>query len=250
MILFLSLSIGCALFEKQTSPQGEDPEIDDLDQDTDASTADSGETDDPVDDSGDSDQEDDSGSGTSDDSGGDTQDDSGSSSTGDPATDLANSIDCDGEYSDVGEPDEQECFTGFLQCGDVIASNTGDGGSTFFDAELYQDWYAMASNNSDYSSPERVYYLLHPGTGTVQVSVKSPCENTDLWYFKTYDDDFGECPYETCSPCRNDNDHSGKNSFQDDVVDMFDTSSSGSYMIVVESQSGDDAPFVLSVTCP
>ena len=176
MILFLSLSIGCALFEKQTSPQGDDPEIEDLTSDTDAATAGSGDTNNG-DDSGDT----------------NSGDDSGSSSTGDPATDLANSIDCNGEYSDVGEPDEQECYTGFLQCGDVIASNTGGGGSTFFDAELYQDWYAMASNDSDYSSSERVYYLLHPGTGTVQVTVKSPCENTDVWYFKTYDDDYGEC---------------------------------------------------------
>ncbi|MEC7985833.1 MAG: hypothetical protein VX278_11765 [Myxococcota bacterium] len=242
MFLYFTATLGCALFEKQTQPLGENPVIDtgDITQDSDAITDSGSDTD--------SNAGTNTGSGNSNEDSG--EDDSGSQSTGDPVLDLANSIDCDGEYSDVGAPDEQSCFTGFLDCGDVIASNTGGGNSTFFDSELYTDWYAMASNNSDYSSTERVYYFNHPGNGSVQVNLISPCENTDLWYFKTYDDDFGECPYETCGPCRNDNAHSGKNAALTDSVQMYDTSETASYIIVVESQSGDDAPFVLQVECP
>ena len=237
--MILSLSIfACALFDKQSIQEGRDPtQIEDFESDTGASQNEP--------------SSEDTGSDTSSDTGGDTNDTGDSGPTNHMTSnnsDLAQSVDCDGEYSEYDYTNLEECFTDFLSCGDQILRTTG-GGTTFYDNSMYTDWYNMNSKGADYEGSERAFYFLHPGdNSSAVVTLESPCEDMDLLYFRTYD--LGEC-YATaasCPMCGSDNDLSDEDYWQDDTMEIFDTNPN-SYLVIVESANNVDAPFVLTVDC-
>ena len=264
MLLIVSSILGCALFEKQTLQQGEEPTgLDSITQDTGASTngSDTGSG------SGGNGSDTSSGSGGN---GSDTSSGSGGNGSGGNGSDtgsgsgggngsgvsnhmnssnssLAQGVDCTGDYSAYDYTNAAECFTDFISCGDQILMSTG-GGTSYYDQSLFTDWYESGNGkNTDYSGEERAFYFLHPGNGAVVVTLESPCEDTDLFYFKAYD--MGDCYEEGCVPCRQDNKSSQKTYYQNDSFQIYDTNSN-EYLFIVESASGADVPFVLSVECP
>jgi hypothetical protein len=238
MLLLISGMIACALFEKQTVVQGEEPTgLDDIEQDTDANTNTGNDTGSE----GNNDTGEGGDTGSGEDTGSGPNNNMSSSNS-----DLAQSVDCNGDYSAYDYDNASECFTDFISCGDQILVSTG-GGTNYYDNDKYIGWYAMNSKDADYTGSERAYYFQHPGDGTsITVTLESPCEDTDLWYFKSYD--MGDCYESSCAPCQQDNDASDESYYLNDSVEIFD-SNPNSYFIITESLSGADVPFVLTVEC-
>jgi len=236
MIILLG-TLGCALFDKQMMEEGRDPtEVDDITSDTGANTSQPSSEDTSAD-TGDQDTGD--------------QDTGGSgfnNHTTSENSELAQSVDCDNDYAEYEYSNVEECFTDFISCGDQILRTTG-GGTTFYNNEMYTDWYNMNSKNADYEGEERAFYFLHPGDGSSAViRLESPCEDMDLLYFRTYE--LGDCYESTgnCPACSSDNDLSDEDYWQDERMEIFDTNSNP-YLIIVESAENLDAPFVLTVEC-
>jgi hypothetical protein len=238
MMLIISGILACALFEKQTVVQGEEPSGEnDLNLDTGAST-DTGTTNTDT-----NTENNDTGTGPDTGSGEDTGPTNNMNSNN---SDLAQSVDCNGDYSAYDYDNASECFTDFISCGDQILVSTG-GGTDYYDNDTYVSWFAMNSKDAEYTGSERAYYFQHPGDGTsITVTLESPCEDTDLWYFKSYD--MGDCYESSCSPCQQDNATSDESFHLTDSVEIYD-SNPNSYFIIAESLSGNDVPFVLTVEC-
>ena len=79
-----------------------------------------------------------------------------------------------------------------------------------------------------------------------QSRLAGPTEQ-DLLYFRTWNEE--EC-YEnpgSCTPCQGDHDVSEERN-DDDYLQIFDTNDN-SYLIIVESRTGVDSPFTLSMNC-
>jgi hypothetical protein len=148
---------------------------------------------------------------------------------------------CEG---DMQEP-LSECVTDFINCGDEILMST-EGGTTFFNREKYTNWYSLPPHDEDYSGAERAFYFVHPGAGAVQFTLESPCDNTDLLYFRLSET---ECPADSCASCQQDHQQSANNGSEDDVVQIFDTNSN-TYIVIVESRSVEATSFVLRAECP
>lgn len=138
-----------------------------------------------------------------------------------------------------------ECATDFINCGDVITMTT-EGGTTYFNRDKYINWYSLPPHDDDYEGAERAFYFVHPGAGAAQFTLESPCENTDLLYFRLSD---SECPPDTCSTCQLDHQQSSNNQFENDDVQIFDTNPN-TYIVIVESRSGEPTSFVLRAECP
>ena len=146
--------------------------------------------------------------------------------------------------ADTPEP-LNECATDFINCGDEIVMST-EGGTTFFNREKYTNWYSLPAHEEDYEGEERAFLFVHPGAGAAQFTLESPCENTDLLYFRLSDT---ECPADSCSSCQQDHQQSAKSGFEDDVVQIFDTNPN-TYVLIVESRTGEPTSFVLRAECP
>ena len=145
--------------------------------------------------------------------------------------------------ADIVEP-MSECVTDFIECGEEIVMST-EGGTTYFNASKYTGWYSLSSHNDDYEGAERAFYFIHPGTGGTQFTLESPCENTDLLYFRLSST---ECPADSCSSCQQDHQQSAKSLGQNDMVQIFDNNPNV-YIIIVESRSGEPTSFVLRSEC-
>ncbi|MAA80157.1 MAG: hypothetical protein CL916_12965 [Deltaproteobacteria bacterium] len=144
------------------------------------------------------------------------------------------------------EPENlSECVTDFINCGDEIVMST-EGGTTYFNRDKYIGWYSLPAHEEDYEGAERAFYFIHPGAGAAQFTLESPCENTDLLYFRLMET---ECPADTCSSCQQDHQQSAKSQFEDDVVQIFDTNPN-TYVLIVESRTGEPTSFVLRAECP
>lgn len=239
MIVILSGIMACALFEKQTVVQGEEPtgigEPSSTTQDTGAIT-DTGSSDPGDTEPGNGD---DTGNGGS--SGNGVTNNMSSSNS-----DLAQSVDCNGDYTAYDFDNEAECFTDFISCGEQILVTTG-GGTNFFNNDVYTSWYAMNSKGATYDGPERGFYFMHPGDSSAAVvTLESPCADMDLLYFKSYD--MGDCYTGTCAPCQQDNEISDESYYQNDSFEIFDTNPN-SYLIIVEAADNGEHPFVLTVDC-
>ena len=72
---------------------------------------------------------------------------------------------------DIVGPD---CLSGTLACGETV-TNTTEGGEPSLHGGDYQSWYCMTSEDTDWTGNERMYEFLHPGTGSITVSLSSPC---------------------------------------------------------------------------
>ena len=137
-----------------------------------------------------------------------------------------------------------------LSCGSRVEMST-EGGTFFYDTDQYNSWYAMPTHSQDYSGAERAFYFIHPGgedglTRRVDINLQSPCENMDLYYFKTWNE--FECYPGECAPCQQDHDLSQNSGNQDDMLSIYD-SNDNSYLIIVESRYGFPSPFVLTIDC-
>lgn len=239
MIVVLVGIMACALFEKQTVVQGEEP----------TGVGDSGNTTQDTGSITDTGNPADTGSGN--DTGGN---DTGGGDTGSGVTnnmsssnsELAQGVDCTGDYSAYDYDNEAECFSDFISCGDQILVSTG-GGTNFFNNDVYTSWYAMNSKDATYEGPERGYYFMHPGDGSsVVFTLESPCEDMDLLYFKSYD--MGDCYTDACAPCQQDNEISDESYYQNDSIEIYDNNPN-SYLIIVEAADNGEHPFVLTVEC-
>ena len=163
-----------------------------------------------------------------------------SSPTSEPSSDE---FDCDGDYS---VSNGYDCAVDFIECGDEITMST-EGGTNyeFFEASTYTSWYEISYNDNDYTGNERGFFFNHPGNNrTAQLTLSSPCGDTDLLAFHLYS---AECPVASCSTCTT-SVSSQKSGSQDDVIQLFENNPT-THMIVVEAPTSGDVPFTLKVEC-
>lgn len=138
-----------------------------------------------------------------------------------------------------------ECVTDFINCGDEIVMST-EGGTTYFNREKYTNWHSLPAHDEDYEGAERAFYFIHPGAGAAQFTLESPCENTDLLYFRLPET---QCPADVCASCQQDHQQSAKSRSEDDTIQIFDTNPN-TYLVIVESRTGEPTSFVLRAECP
>ena len=230
---FIGLGLlACSAFQSQPQDKGEDPE--DL----------SGTTN--QDNSGLETTNTDNNTSTATETATDTSTSTGTSTTTETETETEEQFDC--EDGTINNPfNDGECYTQMLNCGDSFTMHTS-GGTSFYDEEQYTGWYALSSVGADYTGKERAFYFIHPGDGiTANIRLESPCEDMNLLYFRTWNEE--EC-YEnpgSCTPCQGDHDVSEERN-DDDYLQIFDTNDN-SYLIIVESRTGVDSPFTLSMNC-
>ena len=169
-----------------------------------------------------------------------------SSPTSEPSSPTAEPTSEPSDECLADAPDNlSECAKDFINCGDEIVMST-EGGTTYFNREKYTNWYSLPSHEEDYEGAERAFYFIHPGEGAAQFTLESPCENTDLLYFRLTD---AQCPPDACGSCQQDHQQSAKSQFEDDVVQIFDTNPN-TYIVIVESRTGEPTSFVLRAECP
>ena len=159
--------------------------------------------------------------------------------------DVWDGADC-GEFDYQQQDNEGECYTQSVSCGDVVALSTA-GGTSYYDAAQYLQWQEHSTGDPEYTGPERAFFFTAPdGPSNTIVTLGSPCENMELFYFKAYS--VGDCRSGECAPCAQDNDSSKNPGKQFDEVEIYDTSGS-TYLIIVESKNGNASPFELSLRC-
>jgi hypothetical protein len=146
---------------------------------------------------------------------------------------------------------ESECYTQEIRCGQSILMST-EGGTSYYDMDLYRDWYTTGHNRSDYTGTERVFYFWHPGSSDstlveAEFRLESPCENMDLLYFRLPSSDAPAC-YGSGHNISG-SDISDENSLTDEILEIED-SSPVLYIVIVESRDASKpGPFVLTADC-
>jgi hypothetical protein len=83
----------------------------------------------------------------------------------------------------------------------------------------------------------------HPGTGTIQVNLDSPCEDLDLFVIRWASEDSCVRSGVSVGECEGDAGSGGGS------VEIYN-SSPARYVIVVEGENGEEAPYGLSIDCP
>jgi hypothetical protein len=164
--------------------------------------------------------------------------DDGSFSFGSARSDGDNALDpetCD-EQSTPGEIVGPDCLSGTLAC-DGALTGTTEGGEASLHGGDYQGWYCMTGTESDWTGSERVYDFIHPGTGTVTLSLSSPCGALTLIAMAWADEDV--CPYPGVSVLECDADTSS--------IEIWNSSETR-YVLIVDGE--EDQPFSLSASCP
>ncbi len=175
-----------------------------------------------------------SGSGGGSNGGGAGSGDGGSGSGGDAL--------CEEEISP--ESYDDGCITAELSCGGELTSTIA-GGTTLLDGGEYSSfWACEVVGTSTYGGAERMYSFVHPGTGDVTVRLDTPCVDLDL--FVMHWEDAGDCPRPGVSIGECDGDISGGNS---GAITVWNNES-WRYVVVVESESGEEGNFGLSLSCP
>ena len=154
-------------------------------------------------------------------------------------------VDFDCEQSVQPLPPTAECVTRNISCGDWFVDTT-EGGASVMDAEEYSSWYCAAFPDGDYDGSERIYYFTHPGSGTVNIELNSPCSELDLIVFQwEYWASDGTCPNDGHSIAACDMAKGGSGG----SLDVWDNSDSH-YMIIVDGPDPVEDLFELGVTCP
>jgi len=129
-----------------------------------------------------------------------------------------------------------DCLSGALECGETV-TNTTEGGESSLHGGDYQSWYCMTGEETDWTGNERMYDFVHPGTGSVSVSLSSPCGSLQLIVMAWSDEE--SCPYPGVSVLECDSDST--------TVEIWNNSETR-YVLIVDGES--DQPFSLGVTCP
>ncbi len=160
----------------------------------------------------------------------------------DADTDTDADIDC--ANPPAPEPvDALNCTTSTLACGETVRATTEGGTSQLNGADYASSWGCAVVGSSSYQGGERMHAFVHPGTGSVQVELDSPCEDLDLFVMRWESDEtcvrsgvsIGECEGDT---------HNGGG-----AVTVYNTNESR-YVIVVEGADGEIAPYDLRLVCP
>ena len=165
------------------------------------------------------------------------------SATGDGDGDPDSNLD-DEDCEDPPAPREYDsaCITDELVCGDSVIGTTMDGTNNLTGADYASFWACAVVGTSSYAGPERMYEFVHPGTGTVTISLASPCANLDLFAMRW---EAHSCMQTGLSILECEADiSSGGGSFE-----IWNNEPSR-YVIVVEGANGEEAPFEVSARCP
>jgi len=187
------------------------------------------------------------GGGTSGDGGGgDGGGDGGGSDTGggDGGGDTGASPLCDQRV--VDGPPTQACVTDQLACDTSLVDSLVNGDASF-GAEAYQAWTCNWSTDDHWAGRERVYAFHHPGTGTVDIRLDSPCADMNLFVLRWgYFESDGECPTAESTLARScDFDDSPGGG----TISVWDSSESD-YLVIVDGVDGAEDNFAISTTCP
>lgn len=134
---------------------------------------------------------------------------------------------------DIVGPD---CLSGTLACGETV-TNTTEGGEPSLHGGDYQSWYCMTSEDTDWTGNERMYEFLHPGTGSITVSLSSPCGDLQLIAMAWSDEE--SCPYPGVAVLECEADSAS--------LEIWNNSQTR-YVLIIDGES--DQPFSLGVTCP
>jgi hypothetical protein len=163
---------------------------------------------------------------------------SGSGSGGGTA-DLDDEI-CD----DPPEPAtaDSACISGTLECGSTVIGTTEGGTTNLTGADYASFWACAVVGTSSYQGPERHYEFQHPGTGTVTITLDTPCEDLDLFAMRW---ESASCMQSGLSILECEGDvSSGGGSFE------IWNNEPGRYVVVVEGANGEEAPFEIGARCP
>ena len=118
-----------------------------------------------------------------------------------------------------------------------------------YDGSLYTAFDCFPSAGDEYAGLERIFAFNHPGGGTAQIILETPCADLDLIALQwTGWDDGDECPseeHESRVRCYQERDDS------DGVITLplFENNEMP-YIIIVDGVDGAEANFTLSATCP
>lgn len=169
--------------------------------------------------------------------GGDRGDDSGG---GGGDSDPDGVPECRDDYS-TAAPEGPECLSGVLSCGDVLEATT-EGGTELMESDTYQDAYCFVPFE-DYDGAERGYELIVPPDTLVEITADFKCEDMAIAAFAWSDED--RCPYEGAGIyiCE------GKEVSSGGTITVLPDTVSTRYVVVVDSPSGNEAPFSLKVVC-
>lgn len=143
-------------------------------------------------------------------------------------------------------PPADGCVTDTLSCGETVKGNL-HGGTSNFSIDDYEAWYCTYGSGDPWSGPERVYAFEHPGTGSVEIKLHTPCAEMDLavlrwgWWASE-----GECPSEESTlvtECEFDE------SSGDGSVVIY-ASAPSDYLVIVDGVEGAVDLFQVSAVCP
>lgn len=124
----------------------------------------------------------------------------------------------------------------------MIEATTQGGLSTVSGADYAGSWACAVVGSSGYQGPERMFAVEHPGTGNVQITLESPCEDLDLFAAYWLDDEACLRSGVSVSECEGDV-GSGENQI------TIWNNRSARYVAIVEGEAGEEAPFRLRVDC-
>jgi hypothetical protein len=150
-------------------------------------------------------------------------------------------IDCDDD-SRASRPLSSDCITAEVKCGQAILGHTA-GGSSVWDDTFYRSKFCAPADEGTYLGRERIYWLDSPTEVEVQVELKSPCEDLDLFLVTWSDPNVCPTANNSVSSCEADTSRGGGRVISQNINHGY------TYLIGVESRDGKDAPFEIEVRC-
>jgi len=148
------------------------------------------------------------------------------------------------------EPTEtmiDECVTKELRCDMDPMMSTTKGAISRYDGDMYIAWQCFPFGDGPYDGPDRVYAFTHPGDGSVQINLHTPCGELDLFAIQwTGWEEDDECPTdEHAHRLRCDD----KTEEGDDTITLFENSEM-EYLIIVDGPEATEENFTLEAICP
>ncbi len=139
------------------------------------------------------------------------------------------------------------CVTKQLRCDMPPMMSTTKGAPSIYDGEMYIEWQCFPFGDGPYSGPDRVFAFEHPGGGSAQINLHTPCGELDLFAIQWTgwaDDD--ECPTEDHTARLRCDDKTDEG---DDSITLFEDGPMD-YLIIVDGPDGEEENFTLEAVCP